>query len=607
VQQPTEVVTEAQDVGKIVQGSEQIIAVTPAEITDVSYMEEDQLPGDEELFEQSYRSQAVIPPAEPFQFVELDDPEEVDDMAEPVPPAPLRKPLDYASQEAAMRAKQSEVENLVHRAVEYLSNHTPHDAFHTFTHDKSFRKGEVYLFAFDTNGVCLAHGKEMNLVWSNLYELKDTYGNPIVQEIINKARGGGGWITYHWRNATKNAYVKEVRVGNKTYILGSGYYPHSKPDAVVNLVKGAVAFFNNTIKQGRSPNEAFGSFSYPLGKFVFGDLYLYALDFNGMQMAHGEMPGLIGTNAWEYQDATGAYVNQEIVAKLNNVTSGGIWIEYMSKNTRKRTYAEKVVDGQGKKYFIASGYYPEANRREVEELVKRGYVYMKKNGKAQAVRAFNDKINTEFRFGDLYLFVYDMQGTIVAHGGNPALVGQNQYDQQDMYGNYFVRDMIKKAQDGGGFLEFKSKNSFIAVYVEPISLGTEQLIIGSGVYPVSKQDTMVMLTKSGASYLQSNPDDVAFSEFTKSNGKFVRGDLALFAFDQQGICYAHGDDYNLIWRNLSDFRDDTGKAYVPLMINTAKRGPGRVTYILNGRTFRAHVEPVMKDGLFYVVGSGYYE
>lgn len=504
--------------------------------------------------------------------------------------------------------KKKEVIALVEEGIQYLTKHKLNDVFHAFTHTKKFIKGELYLYVFEPQGVCLAHGEEENLVWSNLYNLQDDYGSFIVQDILAKARDGGGWLTYRWRNATKNSYVKQVRVGEKTYVVGSGYYPHSEEDSVVSLVKGAIALFNTTIKQGRPKEEALSPLSYTLGRFVLGDLYLYAFNAAGMLLADGDLPGRVGVNILGYQDTQGKYVYQEIIAKLKELDAGtGIWINYTEKNAMKRTYAEKALGNQGEEYFIACGYFPETTGKKAAELVRRGYQYMKKNGKTQAAQLFNNQANNEFRYGDLYLIVYDMKGVVIANGNNPQLVGQNFYNEKDEYGTYYVQELIKKAEQGGGSTEFKIRNSFQSFYVEKIDLGVEEYVIGSGIFPSSKEDTMILMAKGGAEYLKSNTYEDAFKEFVKKNGKFIRGDLSVFVVDAQGICYAHGDDYDLIWRNLMNLKDDAGKSYIQLFINTARRGAGQVTYTLDGKKRRVHVEPVQKEGTLYIVGSEYCE
>ncbi len=506
-----------------------------------------------------------------------------------------------------IEAKKQAVMELIDLAETSLKKNPIDQVFSAFSHDNKFVKGELHLFAFDNKGVCLAHGRQNELIWQNLYNLKDTYGTYIVREMLEKARLGGGWVTYQWRYATKVSYVKQVRKGDKVYTIGCGYYPHSKEDAVVNLVKGAVSLFNEIIKHGRPKDEAFSTFSYTMGRFTLGDLYLYALDFHGLQLAHGELPGVVGTSGWTYRDSSGKLVNQEIIAQLKNGDlNTGIWIDYISKNAPKRSYAEKVVDHEGNYYFIACGYYPDANRNEAVSLVRRAYRYMKTNGKSIAARAFTERDNNEFRYGDLYIVVYDLKGTCVAHGGNGTLVGKNLLGEQDSTGYPYVREIIKKAQAGGGWVDYKEKNSFKSTYVEFINMGTDKFVISCGLYPITKRETMTLIAKSGADYLRTHTAEEALREFVAKDGKFTRGDLDLFVYDTSGICLAYSDNYDLIWRNLMRATDQTGKPYVKMMINTVQRGPGTVTYRLHDAIRLVYVEPVEKDGKVYVVGSGFY-
>ncbi len=528
--------------------------------------------------------------------------EEAPEHVQPARPTP--------AEEFNAEGKRKSVMSLMDQGVAYFNSHTEDQAFHAFSHDKRFIRGELYLFVFDHVGTCLAHGQEHQFIWQNLYDLQDTFGVYIVQAMLDKAKQGGGWITYQWRNASQMTYVKEVVKGNKRYVLGCGYYPHSKVDAVVNMVKGAAALFNQTVAEGKPVEQAFSAMSYPLGKFVFGDLYLYALDFDGVHTAHGELPGLIGTNGLSYQDATGKYVNQEIIKRLKDVELGtGIWVDYISKNAPKRSYAEKVVDKKGKSYFISCGYYPTADRDQAENLVKKGYQAMKLNGLGQTAAAINDKKNMQFRFGDLYLFVYDMKGKCLAHGGNVENVNPNQtqYNLQDEDGDYYVQEMIKKAQAGGGWLEAKLRNSFEVIYVEKIDMGVNDYIIGCGLYPITKYETMMLVAKSGADYLKTHDLYDAFNAFVLvKGGNFIRGDLDLFVLDHTGICYVYGTDFAVIWRNLLNINDDDGKPFVKIIINTVKRGPGVVSYRLNGEMKTAYVSQVEKEGRQYIVGSSFY-
>lgn len=502
--------------------------------------------------------------------------------------------------------KRKQVVELVERAANFFNQNSLANACKEFTHTKNFVKGELYVFVFDFNGTNLAHGQQSDLLWKNLYDLKDQFGAPIVKTIIDSAKNGGGWVTYSWRQASKNSYVQAVEKDGVSYVVGAGYYSHSKADAVVNLVDGAASLFEAMIKDGWRVEDAFGLLSYPKGRFIKGDLYLYALDFKGNHFAHGERPGLIGTNAINYTDSQGKFVNKEIIKALNESGNHGIWIDYISRKAHKKAYARKVTDAQGNEYFIACGYYPSVDRETVVDLVRRGYQFVKTSGKSIASREFSDLQNDDYRFGDLYLIMYDANGNILAHGDNKELIGKNYINEKDENGRSYVHDIITKANSGNGWINVKLNNSFKSIYVEKIDLGQEILVITSGMYPVSKKETVKILARSAASYLESNPEEIAFYDFVTLDGKFVRGDLGVFAIDVNGICYAYVDDYGLIWQNILNIKDDNGKMFVREFIEAVKAGAGEVTYVLNGDRKIAYVEPVTKGNVSYVVGSSFY-
>ena len=199
-----------------------------------------------------------------------------------------------------------------------------------------------------------------------------------------------------------------------------------------------------------------------------------------------------------------------------------------------------------------------------------------------------------------------MKGKVIAHGANPDTIGTNQFSLKDEDGKFFVQEIIQKAEAGGGWVDFKLKNAFQSMYVEKIDLGTDSFVIGSGLYPISKREMAILLARSAAGYLRTHPEEDAFFAFTDTAGKFIRGDLYVFVVDFDGIAKVWGDNYELVWRNIMGAKDDAGKPYIQIFINTVKQGPGQVTYKINGQERVALLEMVEKDGRNYVVGTAYY-
>ncbi len=507
-----------------------------------------------------------------------------------------------------IEAKRKQVIDLVNKAGTYFNKtKSVEKVFYAFSSNPEYLHGELYVFVYDMEGTCFASGLNQDRVWQNFYHEKDSFGTPIVQNIIETAKKGGGWITYEWFGAIKVTYTKMITKGGKDYAIGCGYYPFSKDDAVVGLVKAGVSLFNKVIGEGKQKNEAFGLFGYPLGRFVSGDLYLYAMTFSGDVVAHGERAGLIGTNGWNYKDSRGTYVNRAIVSKLKE-SKGGVWVDYFSKRAPKKAYAERVVDSKGTEYFIACGYYPDADRNAVVDLVRKGYVFMKSHGLSEAALEFNNLDHEEFRYGDLYLYVFDLKGMCIAEGSNQEYVGQKMWDDRDEDGRFFVRDLIQKAKDGGGWIDYKLKNSFKSNYVELVDLGTGKYVIGCGLYPSTKLETMTLLAKNAADYIRSASKlQDAISEFVKPQGRFVRGDLSIFVFTLDGICLAFGIDYDLIWKNISSWKDASGIPIIKLLDDTLARGPGLISYTRDKLKSIAYIEEVKKNGGTYIVGSSFYQ
>lgn len=504
-----------------------------------------------------------------------------------------------------LKAKRESVVRLVERAKQYMDSHSLDESCKAFTHTKEFIDGELHIFLFDMDGICLAHA-EKDLIWKDMKSYQSEFGQFIIADIIALAKAGGGWTNYQWQRATQTAWIQQVNKGGKMYVMGAGYYSHAKEESVVNLVKAASALFNFQKTRGQPPVETFSDFSYPLGKFVIGDLYLYVLDFKGVLMAQGDRPQLIGTNAWNVKDAKGKLVNQEIINKLKT-SSDGVWVDYVSKRASKHAYAEKVQDSKGNFYAIVCGYYPDTTRNTARELVRKGYAYMKKQGRTIATEEFTDKMNENFRYGDLFLVVYDMKGICIAHGGNPELVGQNQYNEQDEDGHYYIRSMLQVAQDtGSGWETFKKNRSFETVYFEKVDLGVDSYVIASGLYPISKQETTALLVQTAKSYFDTHARTEALDAFVEKNGHFINGDLSIFVFDGTGLCYAYGDDHNMIWNNLRNVKDDNGFQFVQAFISATTRGATRIRFKLNGRTKIAYLDTMVKDDKRYIIGSSFY-
>lgn len=92
----------------------------------------------------------------------------------------------------------------------------------------AFIRGELYMFAYDFNGVNKALGSNPKIVGKNLYKLKDASGLMLIQELIKIAQTDGeGWLDYKWSHpikkkiADKRSYIKRI---DGDMFIGTGFY-----------------------------------------------------------------------------------------------------------------------------------------------------------------------------------------------------------------------------------------------------------------------------------------------------------------------------------------------------------------------------------------------
>lgn len=128
----------------------------------------------------------------------------------------------------------------------------------------------------------------------------------------------------------------------------------------------------------------------------------------------------------------------------------------------------------------------DATPAEAESLVKEAIAFAKASGKEAAFKEIT-KVGGRFHRhgGELYVFVYDLDGKVLAHGQGASKVGVNQFKAKDPDGVEFVQDRIKLAKTKGkGWHDYKylnpkdgkkePKTSYIEVW--------DNLIFGAGIY-----------------------------------------------------------------------------------------------------------------------------
>jgi len=103
-------------------------------------------------------------------------------------------------------ADREDAKALVQRASAYVKYQGREKAIAEISTPKGmFDKGELYVFAYDLQGVMLAHPKNPSLIGQNLLNVPDTEGKLFRKEIVEKAKSNGsGWVDYVYLNPETN-------------------------------------------------------------------------------------------------------------------------------------------------------------------------------------------------------------------------------------------------------------------------------------------------------------------------------------------------------------------------------------------------------------------
>ena len=106
----------------------------------------------------------------------------------------------------------------------------PDQAFKDFTdkNNKSWQKKDLYVFAYNSEGVSVAHGANDKLIGKNLIDLKDPNGKPLIRELRDTAQKGGGWVEYDWPHPQTKKIESKIsytrKMANFDGFVGVGAY-----------------------------------------------------------------------------------------------------------------------------------------------------------------------------------------------------------------------------------------------------------------------------------------------------------------------------------------------------------------------------------------------
>jgi polar amino acid transport system substrate-binding protein len=261
-----------------------------------------------------------------------------------------------------------------------------------------------------------------------------------------------------------------------------------------------VAFVENAYEYAHihGKEAALYEFNNQNGRFVKGELYIFAYDMKGNTLAHPFQPDLLGKNRLDTTDAHGTPFIRDLIGAAKG---GGGFARYLYMDPSdnytvkpKLSYA-MMVDQD---WFIGAGIYDADEdvpivkrgadhqvRKNLTSFVENAITYARKHGKDAAIREFNNKNGSLVR-GNLYIYAFDFNGTTLALPHQPWLIGTDLSGLQDAFGVNYTRIEIYLAQQGGGFIFYHYPNPAHNMTLEPkmsyVHNVDQTWWLGAGVY-----------------------------------------------------------------------------------------------------------------------------
>jgi signal transduction histidine kinase len=115
-----------------------------------------------------------------------------------------------------------------------------------------------------------------------------------------------------------------------------------------------------------------------------------------------------------------------------------------------------------------------ATKDEAIAMVKKAVAYIKDQGTDKAYQEISNRAG-QFVDRDLYVVVYQLDGKVLAHGGNAKFVGKDMKDAQDVDGVFYVKERIELAQKQASFWQNYKFVNPVEKKVEPKQMYCERL------------------------------------------------------------------------------------------------------------------------------------
>jgi signal transduction histidine kinase len=125
-----------------------------------------------------------------------------------------------------------------------------------------------------------------------------------------------------------------------------------------------------------------------------------------------------------------------------------------------------------------------AGKDEAVAMVQSAVAFIRQEGPERAYSEISDRAG-RFVDRDLYVVVYQLDGKVLAHGGNEKFVGKDVINAQDIDGKLFIKERVELAATQASFWQDYKIVNPVSKRIEPKQMYCERLddtAVCAGVY-----------------------------------------------------------------------------------------------------------------------------
>ncbi|HOT02771.1 MAG TPA: cache domain-containing protein [Methanolinea sp.] len=388
------------------------------------------------------------------------------------------------------------------------------------------------------------------------------------------------------------------------------------PPGKITTTPELVAFVTHAAAFARENGRdaAIAAFNDPNGPFVIGTIQVFALDYDGTLLADAGESERVGTNIMDMTDSFGIPFVRKL-AETAGLGRGYVSYRYLNpaKNNTNEPRIAVVEDVDGTYYVGAAMFASEgevfpslklnmsAAHPDVDDLVayvKSAVLYAKEHGREKALWAFNDP-DGEFVRGELVMMAFDFQGmNLAAPPYSPELVNYriNLINYQDPDGVETIRGLRDIAKGGGGFfytvarVNADDRSIYIPKidYAEPVDndwwifsgvIAPEYASAATGNLTGVQiryftRDDLYNRVNEAVAFAKENGKQKTLAEINNPQGRFVTGDLFVWASSRDGVLLADPFWKSGVGQNHWEYADRHGMKVTQVGIQAMENGTG---------------------------------